>query len=265
MSPQQLLAHTDSGELWPEGGGAAFAELPAAYSAALAVEALRAARGERPRGYKIGFTNRTIWARYNVFAPIFGSVWDTTVSLCDGDGVVSLARVCQPRIEPEVVFGFKAAPPAVAGIDELFESLAWVAPGFEIVQSHMPEWKFVPAQTVADGALHARLVIGSRLPMTSVARNAAALHQALAGARVELHCGQKPVDQGSGDNVLDGPLHALLHLLTALRSTPGARPLAAGDVVTTGTWTDAWPVGPGQTWTARFDSLLPALRVSFVS
>jgi 2-oxo-3-hexenedioate decarboxylase len=265
MSPQQLLAHTDSGELWPEGGGAAFTELPAAYSAAFAVESLRSARGERPLGYKIGFTNRTIWARYNVFAPIFGSIWDTTVTWCEGDGVLSLANLCQPRIEPEVVFGFKATPDPAAGIDELFASLAWVAPGFEIVQSHMPDWKFAPAQTVADGALHARLLIGSRLPITTVAPDAAALHQALAAARLELRCGQRPVDQGVGENVLDGPLHALMHLLTALRSTPGARPLAAGDVVTTGTWTDAWPVESGQTWTARFDSMLPALTVSFSS
>ena len=41
--------------------------------------ALRTARGERVIGRKIGFTNRTIWAEYAVYAPIWGFVFDTTV------------------------------------------------------------------------------------------------------------------------------------------------------------------------------------------
>ena len=265
MSPEELLAYTDSGEQWPEGAGAGFATLDAACSAALAVEALRIARGENPRGYKIGFTNRTIWSRYNVFAPIWGSVWDTTVTSCEGAGVLSLAGLCQPRIEPEAVFGFKSAPPAGADVDEVFESLAWVAPGFEIVQSHMRDWKFAAPQTVADGGLHGRLLIGARLPVSALAGNAAGLHSALAAARVELLRGETLVDQGSGANVLDSPLQALVHFLAALHATPGARCLAVGDVVTTGTWTDAWPVEAGQTWTARFDAALPALSVKFVT
>ncbi|HLL19001.1 MAG TPA: hydratase [Rubrivivax sp.] len=265
MSPQQLLAHLDSGDLWPEGAGAAFADVDGAYRVALAVEALRVARGEQPRGYKIGFTNRKIWTRYNVFAPIWGSLWDTTVTSCEGAGELSLRGLCQPRIEPEAVFGFRAAPPDGAGVDEVFESLEWVAPGFEIVQSHMADWKFAAPQTVADGGLHGRLWVGTRSPVSALASDAAGLHQVLAHARVELHRGAVRVDEGLGANVLDSPLQALVHLLAALRSTPGARHLAAGDVVTTGTWTDAWPVEPGQTWTARFDAALPALSVSFVN
>jgi 2-keto-4-pentenoate hydratase len=263
MNPQQLLDHADSGELWPARGGAEFADLPTAYRTALAVEALRAARGEKPRGYKIGFTNRTIWSRYNVFAPIWGSVWDTTVSTCDGAGVLSLGRLCQPRIEPEAVFGFRSAPPIGASVDEVFASLAWLAPGFEIVQSHLPDWKFVAPQTVADGGLHGRLLIGKQVPIPDLARDAGQLHRVLAEARVGLHRGETLVDQGSGANVLDSPLQALMHFIAALRSFPGARDLAAGDVVTTGTWTDAWPVEAGQTWSARFDSVLPGLTVRF--
>ena len=264
MSPQQLLDHNDSGELWPHGAGTEFADLPSAYGTALAVEALRMARGEKPRGYKIGFTNRTIWSRYSVFAPIWGSVWDTTISTCQDAGVLSLARLCQPRIEPEAVFGFKAAPRVGAAVDEVFAALDWVAPGFEIVQSHLPDWKFVAAQTVADGGLHARLLIGTQVPVSALAQDAGQLHRVLAEAHVGLHRGATLVDQGSGANVLDSPLQALMHFIAALGSFPGARRLAAGDVVTTGTWTDAWPVQAGQTWSARFDPALPALTVRFV-
>jgi 2-oxo-3-hexenedioate decarboxylase len=71
------------------------------------------------------------------------------------------------------------------------------------------------------------------------------------------------VEEGTGANVLDSPLRALMHFLVELRSCPGATDLVAGDVVTTGTWTDAWPVTAGENWAAVFDAALPALQVSF--
>jgi 2-oxo-3-hexenedioate decarboxylase len=263
MTPQELLEHNDTGDLWPVTGGSEFSQLSSAYGTALAVRALRIARGEVPAGYKVGFTNRTIWSRYGVFAPIWGSMWNTTIADCDGAGTVSLARLCQPRIEPEVVFGFKATPRADCSQEELFEALEWAAPGFEIVQSHMPNWKFIAPQTVADGGLHGRLLIGHRVPIANLARDAAQLHQVLANARVRLLKNGELVEEGTGANVLDSPLRALMHFLVELRSCPGATDLVAGDVVTTGTWTDAWPVTAGENWTAAFDAVLPALRIRF--
>jgi len=263
MTPQDLLRHGDTGEPWPAHGGAEFADLPSAYRSALAVRALRIARGETPRGYKIGFTNRTIWPRYEVFVPIWGSMWNTTIDTCDGAGTVSLARLCQPRIEPEAVFGFKAAPRAGASLEDLFDALDWVAPGFEVVQSHRPDWKFTAPQTVADGGLHARLLLGRKRPIPELARDAGQLHQLVASARVRLLKNGSLVEEGAGAHVLDSPLQALMHFLVELRSCPGATDLVAGDIVTTGTWTDAWPVRAGETWTARFDSALPTLEVTF--
>jgi 2-oxo-3-hexenedioate decarboxylase len=61
-----------------------------AYRDALAVREIRMARGEAPRGFKIGFTNRNIWQRYGVFGPIWGTVYASTISFCDGQGTVSL-------------------------------------------------------------------------------------------------------------------------------------------------------------------------------
>ena len=263
MTPESLLQHYDSAQLWDAApsDGEGF-DVARAYQQSLAVRALRAARGEQPRGYKLGFTNRNIWPAYGVFAPIWGPVWDTTLSLCDGEGVVALAGTCQPRLEPEAVFGLRAVP-ASASLEALFDAIDWVAPGFEIVQSHLAGWKFRAADTVADGALHARLLVGARTPVRGIAADAAGLERALASANVTLQQDGQQVDQGRGANVLDGPLHALAHFLQELRACPGAADLKAGDVVTTGTWTDAWPVAPGQTWTARFSSPLAPLKVRF--
>jgi 2-keto-4-pentenoate hydratase len=264
MTPTTLLQHVDSGQLWPSApGGERGLEPTAAYEAALAVRALRIARGEKPMGYKIGFTNRSIWPRYGVFAPIWGTVWDTTVAHCDGQGDVSLADTCQPRLEPEAVFGMAKTPPAGASLEQLFDSIDWVAPGFEVVQSHLADWKFRAADTMADSGLHARLLIGSKRPVRELAGDAAGLDALLASCRVRLQHGGKVVDTGAGSNVLDSPLRALHHLLAELRACPGAADLQAGDVITTGTWTDAWPVQAGQSWTADFDAPLAPLTVNF--
>jgi len=266
MTPQILLTHFDNGQIWsdPMAEATAALDVAAAYQAQLAVRKLRATRGELPRGFKIGFTNRTIWPRYNVFGPIWGTVWDSTLAFSDGQGTVTLAPSCQPRIEPEVVFGMRAAPAPNAALDDLYDAIAWVAPGFEIVQSHQPGWKFTAPQTVVDGALHARLLVGRRIPLRELAPNAAALHALLAGAQVELFRGAEKVESGSGANVLDSPLHALRHFLAELRTCPGAPDLLPDDVVTTGTWTDAWPVAPGEQWRAAFTAPLGELRVAFI-
>ncbi len=265
MTPENLLNHLDNGTLWPaQAPTTEHPSLDAAYVSALAVRALRIARGEQPRGFKIGFTNRTIWPRYNVYAPIWGTVWDSTLQHAnDGDEneiAVSLTHTCQPRLEPEIVFGIKATPALNATLDELFDSIAWVAPGFEVVQSHLADWKFEAADTVADSGLHARLVVGPRIPVSDLALDANALGDLLAKASVTLYRDQQAVEEGLGSNVLDSPLQALRYFLTALRTCPDAPDLQPGDVVTTGTWTDAWPLQPGERWRAHFS--LPGFQLA---
>jgi 2-oxo-3-hexenedioate decarboxylase len=51
----------------------------------------------------------------------------------------------------------------------------------------------------------------------------------------------------------------LHHFLKELRQCPGAVDLQAGDVVTTGTWTDAWPLQVGEHWRAEFSASLGSL------
>lgn len=256
-----LLRHGDEASDWP---GPTGLDLAAAYQRQLEVRALRIARGEQPRGFKIGFTNRSIWSRYQVFAPIWGSIYDSTLGFCAGEGTLDLAGTRQPRIEPEAVFCLRSAPPGELSIEALFESIEWVAPGIEIVQSHQPDWRFASASDpVADGGLHARLLVGPRIPVRTLAADGAALEKLLAEAQVELVKDGQGIDSGRGAAVLDGPLHALLHFTRELRGCPGAPALQAGDVVTTGTWTDAWPVAPGERWEARFSSPLSPLAVRF--
>jgi len=227
------------------------ADVPLAYATALAVRAARSAGGERPVGYKVGFTNRTIWPRYEVYGPIWGTVWNSTLTQVDAsapnEGVLSLKGLSEPRIEPEVVFCLREAPPPDCSLAQLVAAVDWVAHGYEIVHTHFPGWKFTAAQAVADGGLHGLLLVGHAVKLdTGMAPEAVVA--SLAGLRIKLYGDGVLKDEGTGANVLDGPVQALLHFVSELRAIPDAPALQAGDIITTGTLTDAWPVAAGQTW-----------------
>lgn len=261
-------------------------DLDEAYAVALAIRAQRILAGEVAVGYKIGFTNRTIWPRYNVYAPIWGTVWQSGLAFCGepaAESVVSLAGLCEPRIEPEIVFCLRSQPPLACTLAQLLACLDWVAHGFEIVHTHFPDWKFTAAQAVADAGLHGSLLVGQRvkLPAAQDASPAAfdasaqaaplspLLATALSGLQVKLYCNGVLKDEGTGANVLDGPLQALLHFVQEIQVTPQAPRLKAGDIVTTGTLTDAWPVQAGEAWHTTVESSGPltdqiaGLRVRF--
>ncbi|CDS53927.1 2-oxo-hepta-3-ene-1,7-dioic acid hydratase [Polaromonas sp. CG9_12] len=235
-------------------------DLPQAYAAALAVRAARIRAGDVPAGYKVGFTNRNIWPHYQVDSPIWGTVWQGSVTQATSDApdaaVLSLDGLCEPRIEPEIVFCLRDAPPPDCSADELVASLDWVAHGFEIVHTHFSHWKFTAAQAVADAGLHGLLLVGARIPVPA-GTPTVDLVQALAGLTIRLYGDGALKDEGRGANVLDGPVQALLHFVRELRATPGAPALKAGDLVTTGTLTDAHPVAPGQTWQTQIESSGP--------
>jgi len=234
--------------------------LDEAYRVTAAVRAKREARGERPLGRKIGFTNRTIWDEYGVHAPIWGHVYDTTVH-----GLATpfpLAGLSEPRIEPEIVFGLRSAPGPAMDEAALLACIDWVAHGFEIVQSVFPDWKFAPADTVAAGGLHGALLIG---PRHSVGEDGTDWLHCLSRFEIDLARDGTPADHGRAANVLDGPLSALRHLVGLLVHDPVNPPLAAGEIVTTGTLTRAFPVASGETWTTTLTGIpLEGASVSFV-
>jgi 2-oxo-3-hexenedioate decarboxylase len=209
------------------------------------VRQLREARGETAIGRKIGFTNRIIWDEYDVHAPIWSYIYDRTVRDLAGVESLSLAQFSEPRIEPEIVFGLAAAP--AAGMDEasLLSCIDWVALSYEIVQSIFPDWKFSAADTVAAYGLHGALLIG---PRRAVGSRAAQWLRTLSRFEIDLLCDGHIMDHGRAANVLDGPLSALRYLVDLLARDPANPPLAAGEIVTTGTLTRALPIAPGETW-----------------
>lgn len=218
------------------------------------IETRRRAQGWRSAGRKIGFTNRTIWPRYGVYQPMWAHIWTHTVHMAaGGKTTLPLQGFVQPRIEPEVVFKLKGAVPLTADPLALLAAIEWIAPGFEIVQSHFPNWKFTAADCTAAFGLHAALVVGAPVAVTDA--NRAALAAALSVFKLTLSGGDTVVDRGTGANVLDSPVLALGHLARLLAEQPQSPPLAEGEIVTTGTITDAWPVTAGEVWSSDYGAL----------
>ena len=226
------------------------------YAAALRYRQQRLSEGWRAAGRKIGFTNRSIWPRYGVHQPIWGTVFDRTLHFARQNACVAcLDDLAQPRIEPEICFKLKAVPRS-ADPDALLACLEWMAHSIEIVQCDQPGWKTSLAHATAANGLHGLLIVG-----TPVAVDEA---PALGSVQLLLRQGASVVDRGSGKNVLGSPLAALGHLVELLPRQPGAPPLAAGEIVTTGTLTDAYPVAPGETWHTEIVGIsLPGLTVQF--
>jgi 2-oxo-3-hexenedioate decarboxylase len=228
-------------------------DVAAAYAVRGEIDARRRAQGWRPAGRKIGFTNRTLWPRYDIWDPLWAHMWVHTVRFAGAEATLNLKGMVQPRIEPEVVFRLRAPVPHSADALQALECVEWIAPGFEIVQSHFPDWKFAAPDCTAAFGLHAALLVGTPVAVTDT--NCRQLAEALPRFTCSLSRGGQLIDRGAGSDVLDSPALALVHLAKVLASQPQFAPLAAGEVITTGSLTDAWAVQAGETWLSHYGVL----------
>lgn len=250
-------------ELWGSGRQCTDLDVPdmaAARRIAKRIRDARLAQGDRVAGRKIGFSNTRIWPVYVVDRPIWGHVWSST--RLDGTGpdpVADLTGLPEPRIEPEIVLSLCRAPEP--GMDDaaLLGCIDAVAVGFEIVQSVFAGWKVTAPGAAAAFGLHGRLIVG---PWQPIGADRAGWGERLQDFGVTLCKGGVAVEAGHARNVLGGPVQALRHLVETLAQEAAPEPLRAGELVSTGTLTDAHPVAPEQHWSARFDGIaLPDLRL----
>lgn len=269
LSSEVLLDACDHARTLERGAYVPLRDLARAEVLQTGIEVARIARGERPVGYKIGFTNRSIWPLYGVFHPIWAPVWNTTVRFIEAPQdresnpvELDVSRFSQPRLEPEIVVGLRSTPRA-ATVQAVFEATEWFAHGIEIVQCPYPQWRFTAAEAVAAQSLHGALLVGPRQAIAALGRDAATVVDRLAELAIEVHCDDSLVARGYGREALDGPLHAIAHLVRemALRG----HSIEAGAIVATGTLTDAQPLSVGQHWTSRVEGAeLPGLSLTTV-
>lgn len=237
-------------------------EIEDAYIVADLIHKMRMEKGDSPIGRKIGFTNPEVCSFYRVKEPIWGYVYDSTVFFHkNSNAFYDLSQFTEPKIEPEIIVHFHSSPQVGADPASILKSIDWIAHGFEIVQSHFPNWKFQAADTVADCGLHAMLIVGEPVPIDLIRPK---VLSKLESFTISLSCDDKELDHGKGSNALGSPLNAVVHLIEVLSKQPHLPSLQSGELVTTGTLTAALPVKNGQTWSTTLAGIaLPGISVSF--
>ena len=129
----------------------------------------------------------------------------------------------------------------------------WLALGFEIIDCVFADWKFQPADFVASFGLHAALVIGPPRWVDEPATQT--LVEELPRFKLKLFKDGELVEEGSGRNSLRSPALCLAELSSAVARQATAEPLGAGELVSSGTLTESYPIGPGQLWRATVDGI----------
>jgi 2-oxo-3-hexenedioate decarboxylase len=236
-------------------------EVADAYRVSSALSAARMARGAKPVGWKIGYTNRAVQQKYGVLHPIWGRMYDTTVTEIPPGATATcqLARIAEPRIEPEIVVRISRQPEPGMTPEQLIHCIDCVGHGFEIVTSIFRDWKGTAADSVAAGALHGRYFYHPLAPIDGRRDWLRGLDE----VRVILFRNGVEIERGKGSNALDGPLRALGHFVDGLARFTGER-VKPGEIVTTGTLTEAFRVHPGETWNTEVSGLpLEGMRIAF--
>jgi 2-keto-4-pentenoate hydratase len=245
-------------------------DLGAAYATEAALVARRRAGGHKTVGFKVGFANKALWRVMKLETLVWAHMYDDTVRYASGGATtLSTASLISPKIEPEVVFKIardSAIEPGVAATTaapaDVLAHVEWLAIGFEIIDCPYPDWKFQPADFVAAYGLHAALVIGK--PLEVEAGTIPELVDQLSRFTVRLSRDGEVVAEGSGRNSLRSPALCLGELQAAVAHQPGATPLAAGDLVSSGTLTESQPVAAGQSWRVEVEGIdLAPLTLTF--
>lgn len=237
-------------------------DLATAYAVEAELVRLRSAAGQRTVGRKVGFANKAVWRALKLDTLVWAHMYDDTVREAASDHAdLPIGRLYAPKIEPEIVFRLSA--PLEAGVTDpiaVLERVEWLALGFEIIDCVFPGWKFTPADFVASYGLHAGLVVGSPLRVTDA--NRAALAEQLPAFTVALSKNGAVVAEGAGKNSLRSPALCLGELASAI-AKQGATPLAAGELISSGTLTESQLIAPAETWSAAVAGLeLPPLTVT---
>jgi 2-keto-4-pentenoate hydratase len=206
--------------------------------------ALRVARGRKVIGKKIGLTSKGMQKLLGVGEPDYGHLLDDML-IMEGEPC-GREELIYPRIEGELAFVLKDTlkGPGVT-VADVYRATEGVMPAFEIVDSRIVDWKIKLADTVADNASSARLVLGSRLvPVNDVDLR-------LVGMVMEKN--GEVVSTGAGAAVWGHPAAAVAWLANKLGAFGIA--LEAGEIILSGAVTAAETVSAGDVYTVSFDRL----------
>jgi 2-oxo-3-hexenedioate decarboxylase len=210
---------------------------------------LRIAAGRTVAGRKVGYANKAMWRALKIETLVWASMYDDTIH--DGASSLVIDDFMSPRLEPEIVFKLKRPLAGEVDAAAALAAVEWMAAGYEIIDCPFPGWQFKPADFVAAYGLHRALVIGGHHGVDP------SMIESLASFKLRLFRNGDFVEEGGGRNSLRSPALCLAELA---RASGG---LQAGELISSGTLTDAQPMASGDRWHAEIDGLpLPALDLN---
>jgi 2-keto-4-pentenoate hydratase len=212
----------------------------------------RLANGRRIIGRKIGLTSIAMQKMLGVNEPDFGHLFDDMMLMSGGECRVDM--LLAPWVEPEIAFVLarELRGPGITRQDVL-SAADYVTPALEIIDSRIRDWKITLADTIADNASSARVVLGEHKTKPAMLD--------LAVVAMTLRKNGATVERGLGSAVLGHPAEPVAWLANKLAEFGQA--LAAGSVIIPGALSRAVPVEAGDLVVASFQGL-GSVSVSFV-
>jgi 2-keto-4-pentenoate hydratase len=223
-----------------------------AYRVQLRMMEVKKSNGQVVVGKKIGITSRAMQAMLGVNEPDYGHILDGMV-VAEGE-MIRTVDLIQPRIEGEIAFILKEnlQGPGVT-LADVIRCSEGVIPALEVIDSRIMDWKIKLADTVADNASSARIVLGGKITPAS------GLDLRTVGMILEKN--GEIAATAAGAAVLGNPAQAVAWLANKLAAYK--IPLAKGEVILSGSLTAAVPVAAGDFIRADFGPL-GDVRIKFV-
>jgi 2-keto-4-pentenoate hydratase len=170
--------------------------------------ARRLAAGEKIVGHKIGLTSDAMQRALGVDEPDFGSIMSSMV--VGSRSNIRIADLIAPKVEAEIALWFRGRlPGSKIGPDDLLGPLSGVSLAIEIIDSRVADWNITLAETIADNASSARVVVGRRQIVPD--------GMELRDLCLAIRRNDDIVDQGMGSAVMGDPMNAAMWLADKLQ------------------------------------------------
>lgn len=189
------------------------------------------AEGDRPVGFKLGFTSLEMRRAMGIHDSNYGILLASMIQLSPAKANDNLIH---PRIEPEIAvrFGYKLPGTGITSA-KVKDLITHVAPALEIVDSRFEHFRFTFLDNTADNSSAAGVVLGEWQDIS---------HVDLESLWVKMSDGDQEV-KGFSTAVMGSPLEAVSWLMTEL--TRRGHPLPGGSVILTGGMTAPFVLSPG--------------------
>ena len=223
-----------------------------AYRTALEIKEIRENKKEKASGIKVGFTNKTIWDKYSVNAPIYGFMYSSTV--LNTRQSFSPEKFLEPKFEPEIFFRLSKKPHSEMSDIDLIACCESFGIGVELVQSIYKGWTFKLPDTVAGFGLHGQYKILEEMAIPSDENNRVVLIDQLKNFNLTLKKNSKVMEHGKSKNILEeSPLAALRSYIEFCETNIDW--LILNGPITTGTITDAYDINKADVFSCELDRL----------